>query len=556
MPRLAPGEVAQCYPAGRDDPSLALIVWLLTTSVAFAQPRTLDNVPIDPDAELIVAMADDTVNMDPRIGMGSTRSTYIRQVFESLVDADPQGKPQPGLALSWRSIGDTTWEYTLRKGVRFHDGEPFNADTVLFNLDRMFRKNLDKHPIKDVAAGTAFDRTFPFVTRWEKIDDYTVRIHTSEPSANLWDFVGREPMVPKAYAIKNGIEAVNDKPVGTGAWKLVEWKRKTHMLLERNEDYWGPKPLFKRLRFQVIPEAAARLAAVRAGQVQLVEAVPPLDAQTLANDPRLRIVAGPGKSNCRLYLNGRAKDKYDSGGKDGLFIDPKVRLALNLAVNKDAILKKIFLGYAIANTSPVPTTSYGYAAQEAYPYDPKRAKAMLVEAGWKDTGKGFEKNGETLALHLHYAPKHYGQSFDEMTIAVTEMLKDLGVPVTIKAIDFGTQLQITQKGTLPHNGGFTACRTSNNLDADDYLRDWSSTTLVNWAPYTPELMALYAGTRRELDPGKRLRALAEMQKAVRDWAPVVPLYQEVKIYALSVRVLKFAPLTELHMDFRGVAIRK
>jgi peptide/nickel transport system substrate-binding protein len=534
---------------------LLLCAGLLLADQTAAQPR-VDNVPIDPDAELVVAMSDDTPNMDPRIGMGSTRSTYIRQVFESLVDADPQGKPQPGLALSWRSIGDTTWEYTLRKGVKFHDGEPFNADTVLFNLDRMFRKNLDKHPVKDVAAGTAFDRTFPFVTRWEKVDDYTVRIHTSEPSPNLWDFIGREPMVPRAYAIKNGIEAVNDKPVGTGAWKLVEWKRKTHMQLERNEDYWGPKPLFKRLRLQVIPEASARLAAVRAGQVHLVESVPPLDAQALAQDPKLKIVSGPGKSNCRLYLNGRAKDKYDSGGKDGLFIDPKVRLALNLAVNKDAILKKIFLGQAIANTSPVPTTSYGFAAQEPYPYDPKRAKAMLVDAGWKDTGKGFDKNGEALALQLYYAPKHYGQSFDEMTLAVAEMFKDLGVPVTIKAVDFGSQLQITQKGTLPHNGGFTACRTSNNLDADDYLRDWAAITLVNWAPFTPELMTLFAGTRRELDPQKRLRLLAEMQKAVRDWAPVVPLYQEVKIYALSARVMKFAPLTELHMDFRGVAIRK
>ena len=102
------------------------------------------------------------------------------------------------------------------------------------------------------------------------------------------------------------------------------------------------------------------------------------------------------------------------------------------------------------------------------------------------------------------------------------------------------------------------CRECNEDKArdDDYLRDWASTTLVNWAPYTPELMALYASTRRELDPGKRLRALAEMQKAVRDWAPVVPLYQEVKIYAHAARVLKFTPLTELHMDFRGVGIRK
>ncbi len=532
----------------------ASLLWAMT--VMLVAPATAHAQATDPDAELVVALPDDTNNMDPRIGMGSIRSIYIRQVFESLVDVDTQGKPVPGLALAWKPVSDTTWEFTLRKGVRFHDGEAFNADTVLFNLDRMFRKNLDKHGIKDVAAGTQFDKTLPYVTRWEKVDDYTVRVHTSEPAPVLWDALGREPLVPKAYTIKNGVEALNDRPVGTGAWRLVEWKRKTSMLLERNDGYWGPPPLVKRLRLQVIPEAAARLAALRAGQVLLVDAVPPLDAGVLAQDPKLKVVSGPQKLNCRLYLNGRSKTQYDSGGKDGLFGDTKTRLALAHAVNREAIIKKIFHGYALANTSPVSTVSYGYAAQEPYPYDPRRAKALLAEAGWKDTGKGWERNGEPLALSLHYAAKHYGQAFDETTAAVAEMLKDVGVQATLKPIDFGTLLQIVQKGTLPYNGGFTACRTSNNLDADDFLRDWTAFTLINWTPYPPELAAAHAATRREPDPARRLRLLADFQRQVRDWAPVVPLYQEVKVYAHAARVQGFTPLTELHMDFRGVSVRK
>jgi peptide/nickel transport system substrate-binding protein len=523
---------------------------------AFAQPRTVDTVATDPAAELVVAMPDDTTNMDPRIGMGSIRSVYIRQVFESLVDVDTQGRPVPGLALAWKPVGEMAWEFSLRRGVKFHDGEAFDADTVLFNLDRMFRKNLDKHGIKDVAAGTQFDKTFPYVNRWEKVDDYTVRIHTSEPSPNLWDFIGREPMVPKAYTIKNGVDVLNAQPVGTGAWKLVEWKRKTTMLLERNDAYWRPPPLAKRLRLQVIPEASARLAALRAGQVSLVDAVPPLDATVLAREPGLKVVSGPQKLNCRLYLNGRTKAQFDSGGKDGLYGDTRTRLALVYAVNRDAIIKKIFQGFAIANASPVSTVSSGYAAQEPYPYDPKRARALLAEAGWKDTGKGWERNGEPLILHLHYAAKHYGQAFDETTAAVAEMLKEIGVQVTLKPVDFGTILQITQKGTLPYNGGFTACRTSNNLDADDFLRDWTAFTLINWAPYPPELLALFTSTRRELDPQKRLRLLADLQRQVRDWAPVVPLYQEVKVYAHGAKVVGFTPLTELHMDFRTVGVRK
>lgn len=530
----------------------------LAAAGAWAQPKTVDGVAVDTDGELIVALADDTTNMDPRIGMGSIRSNYIRQVFESLVDVDAQGKPAPGLALAWKPAGPLVWEFTLRRGVTFHDGEPFNADTVLFNLDRFFRKNLDRWGIKDVPAGTSFEKTYPWVTRWEKMDDYTVRIHTQEPSPTLWDYIGREPMVPKAYTIKNGVDGLNEKPIGTGPWKLVEWKRKDSMRFERFDGYWGGPAAFKRLRFQVIPEGAARIAALRAGQVHVIEAVPPLDATVLARDGSVQVVSATQKLACRIYLNGRPKDKYDSGGKDGLYADPRVRLALNMAINRDGIIKKIFHGYAVANSSPVATVSYGYAAQEPYPHDVAKARALLAEAGWKDTNNdGFaDKGGETLALQLHFPVKHYGQAFDEMTPAVAEMLKDVGVQVTIKPMDFGTLLQVVTKGTLPPNGGFTACRTSNNLDADDYVRDWASITLINWAPYPPEMLALYSSTRREVDAAKRLKLLADLQRQVRDWAPTVPIYQEVKVYATSRRVLRFAPGAELNMDFRGVALRK
>ena len=137
-------------------------------------------------------------------------------------------------------MNENLWEFTLRQGVRFHDGEPFNADTVLFNLDRMFRKNLDKYGIKDVAAGTSFEKPYPLVTRLGEDDDYIVRLHTSEPAAMLWDAVGREPLVPKAYTIKHGVEAVNERPVGTGPWRMTEWKRKDSMRFERWDGVLGP----------------------------------------------------------------------------------------------------------------------------------------------------------------------------------------------------------------------------------------------------------------------------------------------------------------------------
>src|SRR3989475_5236188 len=252
----------------------------------------------DAEGELIVALPDDTTNMDPRIGMGSIRSTYIRQVYESLVDVAARGKRWPVVALSWKAVSPRAGEFALRPGVTFHNGEAFNADTVLFNLDRMFRRNLDRWGIKEVPAGTSFEKAFPFVTRWERINDLTVRVHTSEPSPTLWDFIGREPLVPKDYTIKNGVEAVNARAVGTGPWKLVEWRRKDSMRLERNSAYWGLQPQFARLRLLVIPAPGARGAALRAGQVGLVDAVPPLDATVLARDPAVKVVSRPQKLHC------------------------------------------------------------------------------------------------------------------------------------------------------------------------------------------------------------------------------------------------------------------
>ena len=115
-----------------------------------------------------------------------------------------------------------------------------------------------------------------------------------------------------------------------------------------------------------------------------------------------------------------------------------------------------------------------------------------------------------------------------MTAAVVEMLKDVGVQVTVKPLDFGTLLQTLTKGTLPPNGGFAACRTSNNLDADDFVRDWATITLSTGRRIPPELLALYQSTRREVDPRSGCALLADLQQQVRDWAPVVPLYQEIK----------------------------
>jgi ABC-type transport system substrate-binding protein len=170
-----------------------------------------------------------------------------------------------------------------------------------------------------------------------------VRVH-QRAGTHALVFLGREPLVPRAWTIKHGVEALNDKPVGTGPWKLVAWKRKDHMLFERHDGYWGTPGFTKRLRLQVIPEAAARIAALRASQVHLVEAVPPLDASAGAN-PAVR--ARLQRAEAGLP---RVPQRTREGGvrvrhRDGVFADPRVRVALNLAVNREASSPRSFTAW-------------------------------------------------------------------------------------------------------------------------------------------------------------------------------------------------------------------
>lgn len=502
-------------------------------------------VAIDPEAELIVAVAAETSSMEPHHDIDSTRPNYSRQVFESLVAVDAMGQPTSGLALSWKALDPYTWEFVLRRGVAFHNGEPFHADTVLFNLERLFQH------------GQAGQR-HPEVQGWSKVDAYTVRITTTVPAPTLWDFIGRAPLLPKDYTIKNGIAGLHDRPVGTGPWRMVEWKRNEHMLFERYEQYWGEIPLFKQLRFRIIPQGAARVAALHSGEVHVIEAVPPMETPEIAKNTRLHISSHPHKLLCRLYLNGRTQEHSHASGPHGLFVDPKVRFALNLAIDRDQLVQKIFYGYAAVSASPVASGSYGYAPQEPYPYDPQQARALLAEAGWHDRdGDGIlDKDGQPLRLELWFPAGHYGQGFDAMTPAVGAMLEALGMQIVLKPVDFNMLLAAIRQGTFPPHGGFTACRTSQQFDADDYLRDWATASFHNWSPYPPELLALYRKSQQETDSAARLRLVAELQHQIRTWAPVIALYQETTIYAHSQKVLGFQPSAAFPITFQGVALQQ
>ena len=292
--------------------------------------------------------------------------------------------------------------------------------------------------------GTSFEKVYPSVTRWEKVDDHTVRIHTSEPAANLWDFIGREPLVPRAYTIKNGVGGAERAP---GRHRAVE---------AGGVEAQGPHAL--RAQRALLGRAAARSSACASRPFPRRRRASPRCARARsvssrrcrrstpacsAASPRCSVVSSVRRSSCcRLYVNGRPKDKYESGGKDGLFADPKVRLALNHAVNRDGDHQE-----DLPRLRPRQRLAGRHRLVRV-----RRAGAVRLRSGagegapgrggLADTRRRRADKGGSRWLSAPFPAKHYGQAFDEMTPAVVEMLKDVGVQVTVKPLDFGTLLQM------------------------------------------------------------------------------------------------------------------
>ncbi len=215
---------------------------------------------------LVVAQSADMVTGDPAKNTGLATIAVLANIYDTLVRRDAALSLKPGLALSWRPVDATTWEFKLRKGVKFHDGEPFNADVVKFSFDRM----LDP---KTHWPGAGSLQLIKAVT---VVDEGTVRFATSQPWPDMPRFLGYYGMiVPPGYLKQNGEDALVRHAVGTGPYRFVRWVKDDRVELEANPDYWGGRPKISRVVFRVIPTDAPRVAEMLAGSVQLANLLPP-----------------------------------------------------------------------------------------------------------------------------------------------------------------------------------------------------------------------------------------------------------------------------------------
>lgn len=344
-------------------------------------------------ADLTLALAAAPTSLDPHFHATSANIAFSRQVFDALTTKDSHLQPRPNLATHWEALNDTTWRFTLRRDVRFSDGTPFTSADVVFSYQRVPRVPHSPSPftsrLRAIAAVVA-------------LDAYTIDITTKAPAPTLPIDLADVSILSHTAAANRSTADFNSGAamIGTGPYRFVSAHLGESYVLARNPAYWGPAEPWDRVTTRIIANTAARVAALLAGDVQLIDEVPVADQPRLAADTHIRLWSTPTNRTIFLAFDvahprpipGEATDAAGNTLPGNPLRDPRVRAALALAIDRDLLLRRGIDGDGTLATQLVPAGFFGFnPAIAAEPHDPARARALLAEAGYP---AGF-----TLTLH-------------------------------------------------------------------------------------------------------------------------------------------------------------
>ena len=398
----------------------------------------------------------DVDKLDPR--QINTQEAYIvcANVYDCLVLYDLGATTiRPGLAESWE-ISDDSLVYTfhLRQGVKFHDGEDFNADAVL----TWYNSFLEGAPGSQYDA-TAMPYVKDFIAVWidkvEALDEYTVQMTLPKPYAPLLANLA----IPIAgivspKALSQGLEKLAVNPSGTGAFRLArpeDWVRDSQMVLEANPDYWGGAPKVDQFIFKVIPESSTRLQSLETGEIDLAWPLSPEDVERARTNPDLVVVEDAGLNTNCIVLN-VTKDP---------FTNKEVRQALNYAVNKQELSDGLYNGNMVPAGGVLPPVDWAYNPDlKSYPYDPDKAKELLKSAGYD------ESNPLSFTLMAYTVPRGYNPAGDRLATAIQEYWTEVGVNAQIQTEEWTQYLQDARADKFQcQQGGWQG----DNGDPDNFL---------------------------------------------------------------------------------------
>jgi len=495
---------------------LALILMLTFVALAAAP------VAAAPKGRVVVALGSDTSTMDPHMHTERMGIIINQHIFDTLLARDTRTwQPIPHLAEAIKNVNPTTWELKLRKGVRFHNGEPFNAESVKFTIDRVLNPE-QKSPIRG---------NFTWIKSVDIVDEHTVRIVTEKPYPAIHEILtfGNFGMVPPKYIKEKGDAHFAKNPVGTGPFKFVEWRKGERTTIEANEQYWKGAPAIKTIVFRVIPETATQIAELLSGGVDILRAVPPDQISAIGKSGAARVTATQILRVVFLQMDGDGR-----AGKTPL-TDVRVRRAINHAVNVEEIMQKVLGGMAVRTPAGTNPMAFGFdPAIKPYAYDPDAARKLLAEAGFPN---GFEVTMNTYAGSI--------VNVDQVAQATMGYLGKVGIRVKLRHFaDVGQYLANFRGSKL--DGMTMASWGYNSVFDSDFIY------YIHFRagqPYTynsaKEMDQWLEEARATVDPKKRQELYSRFQRFIVDQAYWVPMYAQFTIEAASTKLIYEASSDEI-----------
>jgi peptide/nickel transport system substrate-binding protein len=432
------------------------------------------------------------------------------QIFENLVKfGDNSMDVEPQLATSWEVSADgLTWTFHLRKGVFFHDGAPFNAQAVADSFNRVIDAT---HPFHAYGQWKYVGLSLKPVTAIKVIDDYTISLSTEKPYAPLLNNLALWlcPIVsPKAMAEYK--DQIGQHPVGTGPYTFVKWVKDDQIVLERNEKYWGGQPKLKRIILKSIPEPSARLMALQSGTVDIADDLDPDSIAVVKKDANLTVKECPSVNVGYVAIN--TAKPYLS--------DPRVRQAISHAIDKNVLIQALFQGLAVPAKNPFAPSIWSHNdAIQDYDYNPKKAEALLKEAG-------FDKSRE-IELWAMPVSRAYMPDPVKTSELIQAYLSAVGIKCKIVRYDWGAYLEKTS------NGEHDLCMLGwlgGNADPDNFLYGLLSSDMAKtpgaanialWK--NDEFTDLVKAAQKNFNKAERTTYYLKAQQIFHDEAPWVPI---------------------------------
>jgi peptide/nickel transport system substrate-binding protein len=467
-------------------------------------------------------------SLDPHYHNATPSSQIAVHVFDTLTTqaGDNIADLEPRLATAWRATDATTWEFKLRPDVRFSDGTPFTADDAVFSFERA----------RTLPTPMGGYRSYlgPVVSM-EAVDPLTLRVHTSATSPFLPIALSRIFILSRKIHGDAPTEAFNTGRalVGTGPYRVLSVSGMDRVEMERKDDYWGQKPVWKHVSTRLISNDAARLAALLAGDVDVIETVPTQDAARLAHDPRVN--ESPIVSQRVMYFwfdwlnTGPSPNYADVDGKPlpkSPFLDLRVRQAFNKAIDRRAIVDKVMDGFALPAAQFMRPGEPGYAPGVAVePYDPEGARKLLADAGFPH---GFRLTVD--------GPSDRWNNDGRVVATVAQMLSRIGITAKAEALPFAIYVPRESHGDFSFHlsgaGSWTGEGSSalqDTVATQDASKGWGA---VNRGRYSnPQLDAMIGEAMHTLDDQRRNALDIDAMRLVARELPMIMLYQEMNIWA-------------------------